>query len=395
MTIKFIDDIDVREKRVFIRADFNVPLDENRNITNDNRITATLPTLQYVLDNGGAVICASHLGRPGGKPVPAMSLKPVADRLSELLGLTVKFVDDCISDEAADAGRALKPGEILLLENLRFYPEEEKNDAAFAEKLGAAADIFISDAFAVSHRAHASVEAITRVVPVCAAGFLMKKEIQSFENAMAHPKRPLAAIIGGAKVSGKLEVLENLIQKVDCIIVGGGMAFTFLKAQGKEVGNSLVEDDLIDTAGAILAQAEEKGVKLMLPVDCVIAEECKGGTTCRTVPTDAIPPGWMGLDIGPETVKLFSRAIKEANTVVWNGPMGVFEIDEFSRGTYALSDCIAACDCMSIVGGGDSVSALKKSGNQDRVSFVSTAGGAFMEMMEGKTLPGIAALDKQ
>jgi len=395
MTIKFIDDIDVREKRVFIRADFNVPLDENRNITNDNRITATLPTLQYVLDNGGAVICASHLGRPKGKPVPAMSLKPVADRLSELLGLKVQFVDDCISDEAAAAGRALNPGEVLLLENLRFYPEEEKNDAAFAEKLGAAADIFISDAFAVSHRAHASVEAITRVIPVCAAGFLMKKEIQSFENAMTHPKRPLAAVIGGAKVSGKLEVLENLIQKVDCMIVGGGMAFTFLKAQGKEIGKSLVEEDLVDTAKAILAKAKEKGLKLLLPVDCVIARECKSGSECRTVSADAIPAEWMGLDVGPETVEQFCQTIKEANTVVWNGPMGVFEIDEFSKGTYAVSDCIAQSGCMSIVGGGDSVSALKKSGNQDKVSFVSTAGGAFMELMEGKTLPGIAALDKQ
>lgn len=394
MAIKFIDDLDVQGKKVFIRADFNVPLDENQTITNDNRITATLPTINYVLDNGGAVICASHLGRPKGKPVAEMSLKPVADRLSELLKREVRFAGDCISDEAIETGKALQPGEILLLENLRFYPEEEKNDAAFAERLGAAADIFISDAFAVSHRAHASVEAITKVVPVCAAGFLMKKEIQSFESAMTHPKRPLAAVIGGAKVSGKLEVLENLIQKVDCIIVGGGMAFTFLKAQGKEIGKSLVEEDLIDTAKAILAKAEEKGVKLLLPKDCVIARECKGGGEYRVVSADAIPAGWMGLDIGPETVEHFCKTIKDANTVVWNGPMGVFEIDEFSKGTYAVSDCIAESGCMSIVGGGDSVSALKKSGNQDRVSFVSTAGGAFMELMEGKTLPGIAALDQ-
>ena len=394
MTIKYIDDIDVNGKKVFIRADFNVPLDGNRNITNDNRITATIPTIRYVLDNGGAVICASHLGRPKGKPVKEMSLKPVADRLQELLGVEIKFVDDCISDEAIETGKALKPGEVLLLENLRFYEQETKNDADFAARLGASADIFISDAFAVSHRAHASVEAITRVVPICAAGFLMKKEIQSFESAMTNPKRPLAAIIGGAKVSGKLEVLENLIQKVDCIIVGGGMAFTFLKAQGKEIGNSLVEEDLIDMAKAVIAKAAEKGVKLLLPVDCVVAEEFKGGVPIQTVSADGIPSGWMGLDIGPETVEIFKKAINEAKTIVWNGPMGVFEIDEFSRGTYAIADCIAAADCWSIVGGGDSVSALKKSGNQDKVSFVSTAGGAFMELMEGKTLPGIAALDK-
>jgi len=394
MAIKYIDDIDVNGKKVFIRADFNVPLDENQNITNDNRITATIPTIKYVLDNGGAVICASHLGRPKGKPVKEMSLKPVADRLSELLGVEIKFVNDCISDEAIEAAKALKPGEVLLLENLRFYDQETKNDADFAARLGASADVFISDAFAVSHRAHASVEAITKVVPICAAGFLMKKEIQSFENVMTNPKRPLAAIIGGAKVSGKLEVLENLIQKVDCIIVGGGMAFTFLKALGKEVGTSLVEEDLIDTAKAVMKKAEEKGVKLLLPVDFVVAEEFKGGVPTQTVSADCIPSGWMGLDIGPETVELFKQAIKDAKTVVWNGPMGVFEIDEFCKGTYAVSDCIAEADCMSIVGGGDSVSALKKSGNQDKVSFVSTAGGAFMELMEGKTLPGIAALDK-
>ena len=394
MAIKYIDDIDVNGKKVFIRADFNVPLDENQNITNDNRITATIPTIKYVLDNGGAVICASHLGRPKGKPVKEMSLKPIADRLGELLGVEVKFVNDCISDEAIEAGKALKPGEVLMLENLRFYDQETNNDADFAARLGAGADVFISDAFAVSHRAHASVEAITKVVPICAAGFLMKKEIQSFENAMTNPKRPLAAIIGGAKVSGKLEVLENLIQKVDCIIVGGGMAFTFLKALGKEVGNSLVEEDLIDTAKAVMKKAKEKGVKLLLPVDCVGAEEFKEGVPTQTVSADCIPSGWMGLDVGPETVAIFKEAIKEAKTIVWNGPMGVFEIDEFSQGTYAISDCICETDCMSIVGGGDSVSALKKSGNQDKVSFVSTAGGAFMELMEGKTLPGIAALDK-
>jgi phosphoglycerate kinase len=393
MAIKFIDDIDVRGKRVFVRADFNVPLDEQQNITNDNRIKATIPTLKYILDNGGAVIVASHLGRPKGKPVSEMSLKPVAARLSELLGVSVQFADDCIGEGAAAQKAALQPGQVLLLENLRFYGQETKNDDEFAARLGAGADVFISDAFAVSHRAHASVEAITRVVPVCAAGFLMKKEIQAFESAMSKPARPLAAIVGGAKVSGKLEVLENLLQKVDVILIGGGMMFTFLKAQGKEVGKSLVEEDLIDTAASILRKAADRGVQLLLPADCVIAGEFKGGIPFSTVSVDQIPADQMGLDIGPETVAAFSKAIDAAGTIVWNGPMGVFEIEEYSKGTFAIADAVAKSSAMSVVGGGDSVSALKKSGNQDKVGFVSTAGGAFMEMMEGKVLPGIAALD--
>ena len=393
MAVKFIDEIDVAAKKVFVRVDFNVPLDENCAITNDNRIRATIPTLKYILDNGGAIIAASHLGRPKGKPVAEMSLNPVAARLSELLGVEVQFTGDCIGDEAAAKKAALKPGQVLLLENLRFYAQETKNDSDFAAKLGAGADVFISDAFAVSHRAHASVEAITHVVPVCAAGFLMKKEIQGFENAMGSPLRPVAAVVGGAKVSGKLEVLENLIQKVDMILVGGGMMFTFLKAQGKEVGTSLVEEDLIETAKSVLQKAADRDVELLLPTDCVIAEEFKGGIPTKTVSVDAIPAGWMGLDIGPDTVAAFGKAIAAAKTIVWNGPMGVFEMDEYSKGTFAVADQIAASSALSVVGGGDSVAALKLSGNQGKVSFVSTAGGAFMEMMEGKTLPGIAALD--
>ncbi len=393
MAVKFIDDIDVSGKTVFVRADFNVPLDDSGSITNDNRIKATIPTLKHILDNGGAIIAASHLGRPKGKRVPEMSLAPVAKRLGELLGKEIQFVDDCISDEAIEKGKALKPGEVLLLENLRFYGEETKNDEAFARKLGAAADVFISDAFAVSHRAHASVEAITRVVPVCAAGFLMKKEIQNFENAMNDPRRPLVAVVGGAKVSGKLEVLENLVQKVDAVLIGGGMAFTFLKAQGKEVGKSLVEEDLIGTAKTVLQKAADKGIKFVLPNDCVVAAELKGGIPTQTVSIDAIPADSMGLDIGPQSVEAFAGIISDARTIVWNGPMGVFEVDEFSKGTFEVADLIAKSDAMSVVGGGDSVSALKQSGNQDKVTFVSTAGGAFMELMEGKTLPGIAALD--
>jgi phosphoglycerate kinase len=394
MAIKYIDGIDVKGKRVFIRADFNVPLDEACAITNDNRIRETVPTLRYVLDNGGAIILASHLGRPKAKVVKEMSLLPVAKRLSELLGLQVQFAGDCISDEAAARAQALKPGEVLLLENLRFYAQEEKNDEEFARKLAAGADIYVNDAFAVSHRAHASVEAITRFVPVVAGGFLMKKELVNFDKAMQNPERPLAAVIGGAKVSGKLEVLEHIIGKVDRLIIGGGMAFTFLKAQGKEVGDSLVEADLIETAKTVMEKAQAKRVALLLPTDCVIAEELKAGVTTKTVSVNDIPKGWKGLDIGPETVKAFSDAIQGSKTVVWNGPMGVFELPEFSSGTFAIADCIANAPVMSIVGGGDSVSALKKSGNQDKVTFVSTAGGAFMELLEGKVLPGIKALDR-
>ncbi|MCX8043691.1 MAG: phosphoglycerate kinase [Desulfobacterota bacterium] len=394
MAIKYIDEVDVAGKRVFVRADFNVPLDENGMITNDNRIRETVPTLRYILDHGGALIVASHLGRPKGKPDPKQSLAPVAKRLGELLGQEVRFVGDCVSDEAISLATALKPGEVLLLENLRFYPEEEKNDEAFARKLAAAAQVYVNDAFACSHRAHASVEAITRFVPVVTGGFLMKKELVNFERAMHNPERPLVAVIGGAKVSGKLEVLENIINKVDSLLIGGGMAFTFLKAQGYEIGASLVEDDLIDTAKKVLEKARARGVEVVLPVDCVIAEEVKAGVTTKTVSIKDIPKGWRGLDIGPATVKAFADVITRSKTVVWNGPMGVFEIPEFEKGTFAIADIIANAKVMSVVGGGDSVAALKKSGNQAKVTFVSTAGGAFMEMLEGKVLPGIKALDR-
>lgn len=394
MSVKYIDEIDVAGKRVFVRADFNVPLDDSGTITNDNRIRETVPTLRYILDKGGAVIAASHLGRPKGKPDPKQSLAPVARRLSELLGREVRFAADCVSDEAVAQAKALKPGEVLLLENLRFYSEEEKNDEQFARKLAAAAQVYVNDAFACSHRAHASVEAITRFVPVVAGGFLMKKELVNFDKAMHNPERPLAAVIGGAKVSGKLEVLENIIAKVDSLLIGGGMAFTFLKAQGYEIGASLVEDDLIETAKAVMEKARQKGVQVLLPVDCVIAEEVKTGVTTKTVPIKDIPKGWRGLDIGPATVKAFAEVIARSRTVVWNGPMGVFEIPEFEKGTFAVADIIANAKVMSVVGGGDSVAALKKSGNQSKVTFVSTAGGAFMELLEGKVLPGIKALDK-
>jgi len=394
MTIKYIDGIELKEKKVFIRADFNVPLDKNQNITDDIRIRETIPTIKYALDKGGAVIVASHLGRPKGKVAPEFSLLPVQKRLSELLGKAVLFTGDCIGNDAQAKAQGLKPGEVLLLENLRFYAEEEKNDTAFAQKLARLADIYINDAFAVSHRAHASVEAITHFVQECGAGFLMKKEITSFEKAMNNPQRPLVAIIGGAKVSGKLEMLENIIKKVDVILIGGGMAFTFLKAQGLEVGKSLVEDDLIETAKTILQQAQERGVKIVLPSDCVAAREVKSCVPYKTLSVKEITPDLMGLDIGPATINEFGSVIKAAKTIVWNGPMGVFEIDEFSRGTFSVINQIAESHAMSMVGGGDTDAALHKSGKTDKMSFVSTAGGAFMEMLEGKVLPGIKALDK-
>jgi phosphoglycerate kinase len=319
---------------------------------------------------------------------------PVQKRLSELLKRDVQFADDCIGDDAQAKAGALKPGEVLLLENLRFYAAEEKNDAEFAKKLAALAGSYINDAFAVSHRAHASVEAITHFVKECGAGFLMKKEITSFERAMNNPQRPLVAIIGGAKVSGKLEVLENILQKVDTILIGGGMAFTFLKAQGIEVGKSLVEDDLLETAKIILQKAKDRGVNIVLPRDCVAAREVKSCIPYKTIPVNDITPDLMGLDIGPDTIADFGAVIKIAGTIVWNGPMGVFEIEEFSRGTYSVIDQIAGSSAMSVVGGGDTDAALHKTGKTAKMGFVSTAGGAFMEMLEGKVLPGIKALDK-
>jgi phosphoglycerate kinase len=394
MTIKYIDGLELKGKKIFIRADFNVPLDKNQNITDDIRIRETIPTIKYVLDKGGAVVVASHLGRPKGKVAQEFSLLPVQKRLSELLDKSVLFADDCIGNDAQVKAQGLKPGDVLLLENLRFYAEEEKNDNAFAQKLARLADVYINDAFAVSHRAHASVEAITHFVQECAAGLLMKKEITSFEKAMNNPQRPLVAIIGGAKVSGKLEMLENIIKKVDVILIGGGMAFTFLKAQGLEVGKSLVEDDLIETAKTILQQAQERGVKIVLPSDCVAAREVKSCVPYKTLSVKEITPDLMGLDIGPATINEFGSVIKDAKTIVWNGPMGVFEIDEFSRGTFSVINQIADSQAMSMVGGGDTDAALHKSGKTDKMSFVSTAGGAFMEMLEGKILPGIKALDK-
>jgi phosphoglycerate kinase len=395
MAIRYIDEIEgLQGKKVFIRVDFNVPLDENGNITEDSRIRASLPTINFALDAGARVVIASHLGRPKGERKMKYSMAPAAKRLGRLLGKEVKLLPDCIGDEIKAEVDALQPGDILMLENVRFYQGEEKNDADFARALANGCEIYINDAFAVSHRAHASVEAITRSFPLVAAGFLMKNEMNYFEKAMKNPIRPLVAILGGAKVSGKLEVLENLLSKVDKIIIGGGMAFTFLKAMGYNVGKSLVEDDLLETANRVLRLAREKGVKFYLPVDCIAAEQFKPEAETKVTPVQEIPEGWMGLDIGPATVTLFTEAMQNAKTIIWNGPMGVFEMDAFSRGTFAMVSAVANAYALTIVGGGDTDSAVHRAGEYAKISYISTGGGAFLELLEGKKLPGIKVLEE-
>jgi phosphoglycerate kinase len=391
--VRYIDELTVKDKRVFIRADFNVPLDKYGEITSDNRIRSTLPTIQSILDRGGVAILASHLGRPKGKANKAYSLAPVAQRLGELLKRDVVFLEDCVGKEVEDKTKNARPGDVLLLENLRFYAEEEKNDEGFAKQLASLADVYIDDAFAVCHRAHASVEAITRFVAIKGAGFLVKEEITYFTRSLENPERPLVALVGGAKVSGKLEVLENLIQKVDKLLIGGGMAFTFLKAKGIEIGKSLLESDLLDTARTILRKAEEKGVTLILPVDCVVAEKMEETAEHKSTSVNDIPPDWMGLDIGDQTLALFKEALKDARTIVWNGPMGVFEFKPFSKGTYGTVELVADSPALSIVGGGDTDAAIQKTGRAEDISFISTAGGAFLELLKGSTLPGIKALE--
>lgn len=395
MDFKSIDQLDLQGKKVFIRVDFNVPMDEKGNITDDARIRAALPTLQYALKNQAKVILASHLGRPKGKPEAKYSLGPVARRAGQLLQKDVKLAPDCIGPEVEKIIAAMKPGDVVMLENLRFHPEEEKNDPAFAQSLARLAEVYVNDAFAVSHRAHASVEGITNYFQVPAAGFLMKEELNYLSRVMEDPARPLVAVLGGAKVSGKLEVLKNLAPRVDKVIIGGGMAFTFLKSGGLDVGKSLVENDLLSTAQEILEAARKKGVKVYLPVDCVAAEKADAGAAAKVVPVQEIPPDWMGLDIGPATVALFGEALQGVKTVLWNGPMGVFEMEPFSKGTFELARQIVKSGAVSVVGGGDTDLAVHKSGEAERVSYISTAGGAFLELLEGKKLPGVEALKKK
>ena len=388
---KIITDVDVDKKKVFVRADFNVPLDENGIITDDTRIQKTLPTIRYLLDHQAAVILASHLGRPKGKVVEKYSLKPVAVRLSELLGISVQMAPDCIGVETEAMAGALQPGQVLLLENLRFHGEEEKNDPEFSRKLASLADVGINDAFGCCHRAHASVAGIAAFLPM-AAGFLLEKEIRFIGGAVDHPAHPFAAIIGGAKVSDKIEVISNLLPKVDVMIIGGGMANTLLAAQGYGIGKSLVEADKIDLAKKLIAQAADEGKKLLLPVDVTVAEAFSNDAAHKVVPADAVPEGWMILDIGTKTQELFARELEPMKLIVWNGPMGVFEMENFAKGTESVARAVAHSQAVSIVGGGDSVSAVNKTGLADQISHISTGGGASLEYLEGKKLPGIESL---
>jgi phosphoglycerate kinase len=390
MQKKTIKDIDVAGKKVLMRVDYNVPM-EGGAITDDTRIRATLPSLKYLLDKGAAIILASHLGRPKGTPEPKYSLAPVAKRLSELLGLEVQLAGDCVGPAAEGPAKALKPGQVLMLENLRFHQEEEKNDPEFARQLAALGETFVNDAFGVSHRAHASVEGVTKYLPA-AAGFLLEKEIDFLGRAVNNPAHPYVAIIGGAKVSDKIGVIANLITKVDTIIIGGGMANTFLAAQGKPTGKSLVEADKLDLAKSLIAQAKDKSVSLLLPVDVVVADKFAADAASKVVDAGAIPADWMALDIGPDSVAAFAKALAGAKLIVWNGPMGVFEMDAFAKGTEGVARAVAAADAISVVGGGDSVAAIEKVGLQAKISHISTGGGASLEFLEGKVLPGVAAL---
>jgi len=392
VSIKYIDDLDIKGKRLLIRVDFNVPLDEMGNITDDTRIRGVLPTIDYALDEGAKVVLASHMGRPKGKVDKRLSLEPVARRLGRLLKKDVVMARDCIGDEVKKTVDDMDSNYVVLLENLRFHIGEEKNDESFAKELARLADVYINDAFAMSHRAHASVVAVTRFFDVCGAGFLMKKELNFFARAMDNPARPLVAIIGGAKVSNKLAALENVIKKVDKIIVGGGMAFTFLKALGYDVGKSLVEDTLIDTAQKILESAKERNVKFYLPVDCVVADKFDSEAETKIATVQEIPKDWMALDIGPATNTLFAQALQDAKTIIWNGPMGAFEMDAFSRGTSAMVSHVANSYALTIVGGGDTDVAVNKSGELNKMSYISTGGGALIELLEGRPLSGIEAL---
>jgi len=389
---KSIDQIDITGKKVFLRVDFNVPIDKSGKVTDDTRIRAVLPTINYALSKNAKIILASHLGRPKGKAEAEFSLAPVARSLGELLKKDIKLAPNCIGPGVEKMVAALKPGDILLLENLRFHKEEEKNDVAFAQNLAKLAEVYVNDAFAVSHRAHASVEGVTKFFREKAAGFLMRDELHYLGKVMENPERPLVAVIGGAKVSGKLEVLQNLAPRVDRLVIGGGMAYTFLKSKGVNVGKSLVEDDLLKTAQTILETAQQKGVKVFLPVDCVVADKMDPSAQTRVVSVEQIPPDWMGLDIGPETLKLFGEALKDAKTILWNGPMGVFEMEPFSKGTMGIIRHIIGSGALSVVGGGDTDTAVHKSGQAEKISYISTAGGAFLELLEGKKLPGVEAL---
>ena len=388
---KTIEDIDVNGKRVLVRCDFNVPQDEEGNITDDRRIVAALPTIKYLIEHNAKVILCSHLGRPKGEFNMKYSLKPIAKRLSELLGKEVKMADDVIGDSAKGLAASLGEGDVMLLENVRFHKEEEANEMAFSKALAELADVYVNDAFGTAHRAHASTEGVAKYLPaVC--GYLIQKEINVMGKALNNPVRPFVAILGGKKVSDKINVITNLIDKVDELLIGGGMAYTFFKAKGYEIGKSICEDDKVELAKELMEKAEHKGVKLLLPVDNVVATEFSNDAESKVVASNEIPADWEGVDIGPETVKLYEEALKNAKTVIWNGPMGVFEFDKFAVGTNEIAKILGGLDAITIIGGGDSAAAIEKGGFADKMTHISTGGGASLEFLEGKELPGIACL---
>ncbi len=391
MNKKTVKDIDLKGKKVFVRCDFNVPMDENQNITDNTRIVAALPTIKYLLEQNCKLVLASHLGRPKGEFKPEFSLAPVAKELSKLLGQEVIMAKDVIGEDACEKAANLKEGEILLLENVRFHKEETDNDPEFCKKLASMAEVYVNDAFGTAHRAHASTTGIASYLPAV-SGFLIEKELQFLGNAVNNPERPFVAILGGAKVSDKIGVIDSLLEKVDTLMIGGGMAYTFFKAQGYEVGNSICEMDKLDLAKEAMEKAKQKGVKLMLPVDTKVGKEFKPDTESKIVSYTEIPAEWEGFDIGPETIKMFEEELRKAKTVVWNGPLGLFEFDQFAIGTNAIAKVLSEIDATTIIGGGDSAAAVKKAGLEDKMTHISTGGGASLEFLEGKKLPGIEAL---
>ena len=391
MNKKTVKDIDLKGKKVFVRCDFNVPMDENQNITDNTRIVAALPTIKYLLEQNCKLILASHLGRPKGEFKPEFSLAPVAKELSKLLGQEVIMAKDVIGEDACEKAANLKEGEILLLENVRFHKEETDNDPEFSKKLASMAEVYVNDAFGTAHRAHSSTTGIASYLPAV-SGFLIEKELQFLGNAVNNPERPFVAILGGAKVSDKIGVIDSLLEKVDTLMIGGGMAYTFFKAQGYEVGKSICEMDKLDLAKEAMEKAKQKGVKLMLPVDTKVGKEFKEDTESKIVSYKEIPEDWEGFDIGPETIKMFEEELRKAKTVVWNGPLGLFEFDQFAIGTNAIAKVLSEIDATTIIGGGDSAAAVKKAGLEDKMTHISTGGGASLEFLEGKKLPGIEAL---
>ncbi|MEI7811917.1 MAG: phosphoglycerate kinase [Ignavibacteria bacterium] len=391
-----VDQLDLKGKRVLVRVDFNVPLDGDLNITDDIRITSSLPTINKIIKDGGKAILMSHLGRPKGAPNPKYSLKPVAQRLSELLGKEVKTAPDCIGAEVKAIVDAMQEGDVLLLENLRFHAEEEKNNPEFAKQLAGLGDVYVNDAFGSAHRAHASTEGVTKYIDVCASGYLMQKELEYLWKAIGEPERPYTAILGGAKMSGKIDVIENLFSKVDTLIIGGGMAYTFYKAMGYEIGKSLLEEERVEMAKSLLEKAKVANVNFVLPVDVVVTSEFANDSPSEVVSIQNISADKMGMDIGPKTIELFRAEIAGSRTIIWNGPMGVFEMNNFARGTNAIAEALVEATeqgAVTIIGGGDSAAAIKKAGLEDKVSHVSTGGGASLEFLEGKILPGVAALN--